>query len=235
MAEGYPWPRATHPQGAPTLAGVGAVCDTPPMVSMTSSLPDVSALDVIDAKDALRDHLRQARRARGARERGRLAEDLADVALEVIGGAGCVSAYVARPSEPGTAPLLAALQRHRVRVLLPALGPALSRDWAAYRGMDDLSVRAPGRPPEPSGPRLGADGLAEADVVVTPALAVDRDGFRLGQGGGWYDRALRHARPDALVISAIFDDEFVSGRLPRDVHDVPVHAVLTPSRWLRIG
>lgn len=216
------------------MAGVGGVCDTDDMASMTSSLPDVSVLDVLDAKDALRAHLRQARRARNSRDAGRLAEDLAEVALEVVGNASCVAAYVARPHEPGTTPLLVSLERHGVRVLLPALGPGLSRDWAEFRGTADLLVRAPGRPPEPSGPRVGAAGLAAADVVITPALAIDHQGYRLGQGGGWYDRALRHARPDAMIIAAIFDEEYVPGPLPRDEHDVPVHAVLTPSHWWRI-
>lgn len=205
------------------------------MVSMTSHLPDVSSLDVLDAKEAVRRHLRQARRARNTRERGRLAEELAEVALEVIGGSSCVAAYVSATTEPGTAPLLATLDRLGVRVLLPALGPGLSRDWARYHGAADLSVRAPGRPPEPSGPRLGPEGLAEADVVLTPALAIDRRGYRLGQGAGWYDRALRYARSGALIIAVIYDEEYLPGDLPRDVHDLPVHAVLTPTRWWRIG
>jgi 5-formyltetrahydrofolate cyclo-ligase len=205
------------------------------MVSPTRTLPDVAALDVADAKQALRAHFRHARRGRSPRDCAALAEDLAETALEVVGSASCVAAYVSRPLEPGTAPLLSALHRQGVAVLLPTLGPGLSRGWAEYQGAADLSVRAPGRPPEPSGAASGAEALGSADVVVTPALAVDSAGYRLGQGGGWYDRALRHVRPGALVICAVYDEEFVDGMLPRDEHDVPVHAVLTPSRWWRVG
>lgn len=204
------------------------------MVSTARTLPDVAALDVSDAKQALRTHLRHLRRLRPPRECGALAEDLAETALEVVGSAACVAAYVSRPLEPGTAPLLAALHRQAVRVLLPVLGAGLSRGWAAYQGAADLSVRAPGRPPEPSGSGHGPEALGMADVVITPALAVDTAGYRLGQGGGWYDRALRHVRPDALVLCAVYDEEFVDGLLPRDEHDVPVQAVLTPSRWWRV-
>jgi 5-formyltetrahydrofolate cyclo-ligase len=205
------------------------------MVSTARTLPDVAALDVPDAKQALRAHLRHLRRQRAARECAELAEELADTALEVVGGAGCVAAYVSRPLEPGTGPLLTALHRQGVKVLLPVLGTALNREWAAYSGAADLSVRAPGRPPEPSGPSEGPEALAQADIVFTPALAVDSAGYRLGQGAGWYDRALQHARPGSLVICAVYDEEFVEGALPRDEHDVPVQAVLTPSRWWRVS
>lgn len=205
------------------------------MTSTTSHLPDVSGLAVLDAKESLRAHLRAARRARGPKECGTLAENLCDVALEPIDGATCVAAYVSRPAEPGTAPLLAALHRMGVRVLLPVLGPALSRSWGVYRGPTDLAVRAPGRPPEPSGPPAGPEALADADVIVIPALAIDPVGTRLGQGGGWYDRALRHARPDALRLAFVYDGEDLPTRLPRDPHDVPVHAVATPTRWWPIG
>jgi 5-formyltetrahydrofolate cyclo-ligase len=205
------------------------------MTSTTSHLPDVSGLGVLDAKGAIRAHVRSQRRARSPRERARLAEEIAAVALEPIDGAACVAAYVARPDEPGTAPLLAALHRTGVKVLLPVLGPGLSRSWGLYKGPADLSVRAPGRPPEPSGPAEGPEALAAADAVVIPALAVDARGTRLGQGGGWYDRALRHARPGALLLALLYDGEQLDAELPRDPHDVPVNAVATPSGWRRLG
>ena len=205
------------------------------MASTARALPDVAALDVSAAKQVLRDHFRQARRLRNPKECAALAENLAETALEAIRGADCVAAYVSRPHEPGTAPLLATLHRQGIRVLLPALGQALSRSWAEYTGPADLSVRAPGRPPEPSGPSLGPESLGDADVVVAPALAVDAAGYRLGQGGGWYDRALEHVRPDALVMGTVYDEEALPEPLPRDEHDVPVQAVLTPSRWWRVG
>jgi 5-formyltetrahydrofolate cyclo-ligase len=197
---------------------------------------DLAAMDVADAKQVLRAHIRERRGARSVRRRGQLAEDLAAVALEMVDGARCVACYVARPTEPGTTPLLAALARLGIRVLLPVLGPGLQRTWAPYRGADDLMVRAPGRPPEPSGTPSGPESLAEAEIILVPALSIDRDGYRLGQGGGWYDRALRHAAASTPVIAVIFDDEYlVDARLPREEHDVPVHAVMTPSRWLRIN
>jgi 5-formyltetrahydrofolate cyclo-ligase len=65
-------------------------------------------------------------------------------------------------------------------------------------------------------------------VVVVPALAVARDGARLGRGGGYYDRALQHVRADAVLVALVFDDELLD-ELPVEAHDQPVSAVVTPS------
>jgi 5-formyltetrahydrofolate cyclo-ligase len=94
----------------------------------------------------------------------------------------------------------------------------------------DTGRLAPGRFGllEPVGPRLGPTAIGTADVIVVPALAVARDGVRLGRGGGYYDRALRHARRDAVVVALVFDDELLDA-LPSEPHDHRVHAVVTPS------
>ena len=71
--------------------------------------------------------------------------------------------------------------------------------------------------------------------VVLPALGVDRRGVRLGRGGGYYDRALQHVRPDAVLVAVVFDDEFVD-ELPDEPHDRRVTALVTPSGgWEALG
>ncbi|MDR2348614.1 MAG: 5-formyltetrahydrofolate cyclo-ligase, partial [Bifidobacteriaceae bacterium] len=65
-------------------------------------------------------------------------------------------------------------------------------------------------------------------LVLVPALAVDRSGVRLGQGGGWYDRALPFAQAGALILGVCFDSEVLPrATLPRQAHDRPVHGALT--------
>ena len=71
--------------------------------------------------------------------------------------------------------------------------------------------------------------IAEAALVLVPALAADRRGVRLGQGAGYYDRTLLAAAPGTELLCLVRDDEFVP-RLPEDPHDVRVTAVLTPGR-----
>lgn len=186
-----------------------------------------------DAKAQLRASIRKDRLHRSARRNAELAERLRDLILEIpaVAQARCVSVYASRPHEPGTLPLISALHDRGVRVLIPRLGDGLQRGWSTYHGAEDLVERAPGRPPEPSGDFLPSEELAQADVVVVPALAADSYGTRLGQGGGWYDRALELARPDAPVIALTFTAEFHGPGetvLPREDHDLPVTMVVTP-------
>ena len=199
-----------------------------------------TGLEVCEVKE----ELRKALRARRAKLTPRTLEAAGLGLAKVVAGvpavteAECVAAYVSRPTEPPTMPLLERLAARGTRIMLPVLGAGLRRDWAWYRGAGDLQIRAPGRPAEPAGPPLGADPLTEVQAVIAPALAVDTDGGRLGQGGGWYDRVLRHAPAQALVIATVFDEEVYDATvrpLPREPHDRAVDIVATPSgwRWLR--
>ncbi|MFV0633748.1 5-formyltetrahydrofolate cyclo-ligase [Demequina sp.] len=186
-----------------------------------------------DAKAQLRASIRKARLHRSERRREELALLLRDYVLAVpeVDQARCVSVYASRTHEPGTLPLIEALHARGVKVLIPCLGDGLQRGWGTYIGADDLIERAPGRPPEPSGEFLPGDAIHSADVVVVPALAVDSHGTRLGQGGGWYDRALEGLSPTVPVIALTYAAEFRGPDelpLPREAHDLGVHAVITP-------
>lgn len=200
----------------------------------------LSSDEAVDAKDRLRATLRTARLSRSEHLRRDAAIALAEVVdgIDEVATARCVALYTSQPPEPGTGPLLERLAARGVRILLPVLGSGLRRGWAEYVGPADLETRAPGRPPEPSGPDLGPDALADADVVIVPALAIDSSGMRLGQGGGWYDRALAAAQAGTLVLALLFDGELVSvgaTALPREPHDRLVDAVASPSGWRRLS
>jgi 5-formyltetrahydrofolate cyclo-ligase len=178
------------------------------------------------AKDVLRADLLARRIARSSADRDAAAEAVAAALLRGLGGVRTLAAFVPDPSEPGAGRLPAAYADLGARVLLPVVLPqGRIMDWAVDTG--ELETGRFGLR-QPVGPRLGPDAIGKADAVVVPALAVDRLGFRLGRGGGYYDRALVHARPDAVLVTVVFDDERVD-ELPREVHDRPVTAVVTPS------
>ena len=178
------------------------------------------------AKDEWREGLRCRRRARSTADRAAAADAVAAALLDGLRGVGTLAAFVPDPSEPGSGRLPAAYVELRARVLLPVI-PSEGRilEWAHYTG--ELEHGRFGLS-QPVGPRLGPTAIAAADAVVVPALAVDRFGIRLGRGGGYYDRALVHARPDAVLVTVVFDDERID-ELPREDHDRPVGAVVTPS------
>ncbi|MEH0841698.1 5-formyltetrahydrofolate cyclo-ligase [Micromonospora sp. CPCC 205711] len=145
-----------------------------------------------------------------------------------------MTAYVPVGSEPGGPELpdvlLAALPAG-AELLLPVLADDLDLDWARYAGPGSLVAAGRGLR-EPDGPRLGPAAVAGADLVVVPALAVDRRGARLGRGGGSYDRALARVPAATLTVALLHDGELV-GTLPAEPHDRPVRAVFAPASGLR--
>ncbi|GAB3201098.1 hypothetical protein GCM10027261_34760 [Geodermatophilus arenarius] len=185
-----------------------------------------SAQDGDATKAALREAVAARRRARPAAERAAAAAAVAAALLQRLAGVRLLAAFVPDETEPGHGRLPAVFTQLGTRVLLPVVPDS----GAELRWAVDTGRLAPGRFGllEPVGPRLGPTALGTAEVVVVPALAVDRTGVRLGRGGGYYDRALQHARPGAVVAALVFDDELVD-RLPALEHDRPVTAVVTPS------
>lgn len=187
------------------------------------------------AKQELRTALRLRRRVRGEDERRTADERRLSALLDLLepalaaGRLGTVACYLSRPDEPGTLQLVAWLAAHEVPVLLPVASGS-APDWARYTGPDALRT-GPHDILEPTGPRVGADALAEADVIVCPGLAATAQGARLGQGAGWYDRALERARPDAVLVLLLDDDE-VLGSVPVEPHDRPVDVIVTATRTI---
>lgn len=151
--------------------------------------------------------------------------------LAACAGVPVVAAYVARAGEPSTQQLIDALLGAEVAVLLPVLGPDPA--WAWYAGADHL---VPGRRGilQPDGPNLGAGALEQAGFVWLAGLAGTADGRRLGTGGGWYDRALAWARPDATRGLLLFDDEVVD-EVPTEDWDRPVDLIVTERRRIECG
>ncbi|MCB1286254.1 MAG: 5-formyltetrahydrofolate cyclo-ligase [Mycobacterium sp.] len=194
-------------------------------------------------KANLRNELLAARRAvpdalhrtESAKLRAHLA---AAVTLDVGDTARTVCAYYPVGGEPGSPEMLDVLARLGSAVLLPvarksADGSHLPLQWGRY---------APGRLTaglfglrEPTEPWLPASAIATADVVLVPALAVDRRGVRLGRGGGFYDRSLSLCGPGTRLIAVVRDCEIL-GEIPRDPHDVAMTHALTPVGGLiRLG
>jgi 5-formyltetrahydrofolate cyclo-ligase len=180
-------------------------------------------------KAALRRRLLAARARLGPDQRAAAARALRDAVLELPQAqmAGTIAAYYSLASEPDTHGLIYALWKRGSYVLLPLLRPDADLDWASYEGPDSLRPGPRGLA-EPAEPPRGMDAVARADLVLVPALAVDRGGVRLGRGGGSYDRALARVGPGIPTIALLYDGELLD-KVPADDHDQRVRLVARPS------
>ena len=86
---------------------------------------------------------------------------------------------------------------------------------------DSLGVRAP---------KVGQEiPHEEIDLVIVPGVAFDMHGFRLGRGGGYYDRYLARFSRGTATIGVCFDIQFVE-EIPTEPTDIAVHAVVSDRR-----
>jgi 5-formyltetrahydrofolate cyclo-ligase len=169
----------------------------------------VTGRAVLAEKTRWRSRLLAARRALPADVHAARAAALAASAVRlaaVTGGPVC--AYVPVGSEPGSVELVTALHAAGHEVLLPVVTGPSALDWAAYTGPDSL-VAGPLGLREPVGPRLGADAIARARLVLLPH----------------YDRTLPLAAPDVPLVIVLNDEELVD-ELPAEPHDRRVTGAL---------
>jgi 5-formyltetrahydrofolate cyclo-ligase len=144
-----------------------------------------------------------------------------------------IASYISYGDEPNTIDLNGAILKSGKKLLLPRINSLVdtpSLDWVQWQG-DSSQLVSRGKILEPIGE---ADNETESiDVVITPALQIDLHGYRLGQGGGYYDRAL--SRLAAWKVALIFPEEIATELLPREEHDIPVNAYATNEKIVRIN
>lgn len=137
-----------------------------------------------------------------------------------------VTAFLPMTGEPPVLGLLTTLHHQGVQVYVPVCLPEFSLRWA--RWAPDVELE-PGLIPqllEPVGPRLTL-GEVSPSALLIPALAVDAMGTRLGQGAGYYDRALADMPVQVPTVAVIHASEFLDDALPSDPWDVPMQYVLS--------
>jgi 5-formyltetrahydrofolate cyclo-ligase len=64
----------------------------------------------------------------------------------------------------------------------------------------------------------------EIDLIIVPGLGFDTDGFRLGVGGGYYDRFLQTFKGSTLSLA--FQEQMIYN-IPKEAHDIPVAKIIT--------
>jgi 5-formyltetrahydrofolate cyclo-ligase len=183
-------------------------------------------------KIALRHKLLTERAQMAASERSVAGRTLRDAVLSLPEAqlAGTVAAYISVGTEPDTRGLVYALWKRGTYVLLPLLLEDNDLDWACYEGPDSLAAGPRGLL-QPAEPPRGPAAVSSADLVIVPALAVDRGGRRLGRGGGSYDRALARVGAAVPTVALIYDGELLD-EVPAGPHDQRVRMVARPGEGI---
>ncbi len=191
-------------------------------------------------KSALRSQLRAARKQRDldaiAELDSQISQQIFDVleTIELTPGS-VVAAYVGMSHEPSVNTLRSRIQDTGCTVLIPIVsGDQLL--WALDGNEASWSRNTFGTlEPDPRGARTSSQALPSCAAIIVPSQAIDPHGFRLGQGKGFYDRALAEVAGldhSPMIIGVTFESEFLP-EIPTEEHDIPVDVSVTEStvRW----
>lgn len=179
-------------------------------------------------KSFLRASLRRARRTQPQPSPELFRQTISSLASDTLGGRpGHIAAFLPYGTEPPILPALRDLHRSGHRIAVPLIRPRRQLAWCFWEpdmplGRNSLGID------EPLGQPQGPELFLKADLRLVPALAFDRSGRRLGQGGGYYD-ALLAALPDSDLASTygvIYAREILDG-LPADPWDAQLTRLLT--------
>ena len=184
-------------------------------------------------RSEIRQHIRQRRRALTPTEQHHFAE-LAAVrmlAYEPIAKAATVAVFLSFDGELDTTPLIRALWQAGKTIYLPVLHPFSKGNLLFLRYAEDSHlVMNRLKILEPKLNVRDVLPLDKLDVLITPLVAFDEQGQRLGMGGGFYDRTLQNWQQHGLWPVGLAHDCQNVPVLPAQEWDIPLPAVVTPSR-----
>lgn len=186
------------------------------------------ARDVARWRKAERTRLRAARLALSVAERKEIGEALAGHLRQVLkdrfGGApGKVfSAYWPIKGEPDLRPVMVELHKAGITVALPLVetraAPLTFRRWTPETRMVRGDWNIPVPPPDAP--------VVRPDIALAPLVGWTADGYRLGYGGGYFDRTLAALDPKPFVIGIGFKSAQLKTIYPQP-HDIPLDLILT--------
>ena len=187
-------------------------------------------------RQQIRQQIRQRRRALTPEQQTQFALQAADrmMAYTPVLLAQTVAVFLSFDGELDTRPLIDQLWRAGKRVYLPVLHPFSPGNllFLHYHPSSDLVVNRL-KIREPKLDVRDVLPLSRLDVLVTPLVAFDAAGQRLGMGGGFYDRTLQNWRQHRLQPVGYAHDCQQVDALPTEQWDIPLPAVITPSKtWL---
>jgi 5-formyltetrahydrofolate cyclo-ligase len=149
-----------------------------------------------------------------------------------ITGAKMVLSYLAFAAEADTRSALRTLLEQGKTVIAPPTAAASDQlNCFHFLSLNDPLLATKERKGERVPETCDLLRLQEVDAFLVPGLAWDRRGYRIGYGGGYFDRLLKHASLSAHIVGVSFDFQLVDA-VPNDEWDIPVHSIVTESRTL---
>lgn len=199
----------------------------------TASLPSVDKV----SRDQLRKTIRAARKSLSVAEQSQASINACQRMLDAlkVNQVQHVALYLTHDGELATLPLIEALWQLGIQTYLPRLHPFNAGQLVFLH----YSANTPMQPNqfgilEPKLDVRAIMPIERLDVVITPLVAFDLKGNRMGMGGGYYDRTLANWQDKGkpLPMGYAHDCQQVT-RLPCEHWDVPLPFIITPSRVLK--
>ncbi|WP_292989247.1 5-formyltetrahydrofolate cyclo-ligase [Pantoea sp.] len=184
-------------------------------------------------RQVIRQQVRHLRRAMTDDQQAVAAEQLADLALNYapMTAARNIALFLSVDGELNTRPLIARLWHLKKAVYLPVLHPFSPGNLLFLRYSPDTPLHINKlRIPEPPLDIRQLITLDQLDLMMVPLVAFDQHGQRLGMGGGFYDRTLQNWRQHGFLPVGLAHDCQQVDNLPVAEWDVPLPAVMTPSK-----
>lgn len=186
-----------------------------------------------ERRQTLRQTVRQHRRALSADEQHQFALQAAQrmLTLPQVTQAKTVALFLSFDGELDTMPLIRALWKANKAVYLPVLHPFSCGNLLFLRYSETTPlVRNRLKIMEPQLDVRQVLPLSQLDVLVTPLVVFDSEGQRLGMGGGFYDRTMQNWQQHRFYPVGLAHDCQWVPELPAETWDIPLPAVVTPSR-----
>ncbi|WP_113626382.1 5-formyltetrahydrofolate cyclo-ligase [Pectobacterium peruviense] len=202
--------------------------------SGTSIIPKTSPSSTAASRQQIRQAVRQQRRLLTPEQQRLFAQQACErvIAHPKIIQADSVAVFLSFDGELDTHPLIQQLWEQGKRVYLPVLHPFRVGYLLFLRYAPDTKlVRNRLKIMEPSLDVRQVLPLPQLDILLTPLVAFDHQGQRLGMGGGFYDRTLQYRNQMSrgpYPIGLAHDCQKVDA-LPVESWDIPLPEIITPS------
>ncbi|MCK8044546.1 5-formyltetrahydrofolate cyclo-ligase [Shewanella sp. 1CM18E] len=187
----------------------------------------------LDSRALVRSSIRQARRSLSTKQQTLYASAAAELAISALSGLNVrrIALYLTNDGELDTKPLIEALWQQNIEVYLPRLHPFSAGNLVFLRYtantklvQNSLKIWEP---------KLDITQMLlthELDVVITPLVAFDKQGNRMGMGGGYYDRTLANWQQSGKPYPIGFSHDCQQvASLSCEYWDVPLPMIITPS------